>query len=111
MLGFRNDSAEIVGAFDVYLSSALYEGLPYSMIEAMRAGVPIIATDCIGNNELVFEGDNGWMYPVKNVAKGAELVVKQIDNEIIQSDKVIATFNLKFSLTRMLENVEREYQL
>ncbi len=72
MLGFRNDASVLVSMFDIYLSSALYEGLPYSVIEAMRARVPIIATDVVGNNELVIDGVNGMLFPVGNVEKGSK---------------------------------------
>lgn len=109
MLGFRNDSAEIVGVFDVYLSTALYEGLPYSMIEAMRAGVPIIATDCIGNNELVFEGINGHMFPVGDIGRGVKCLTFQIENEVIKKENVRDTFCKTFSLNCMLDGIMRLY--
>ena len=109
MLGFRNDSAEIVGAFDVYLSTALYEGLPYSMIEAMRAGVPIIATDCIGNNELVLEGINGHLFPLGDENRGFVLILKQIDYKEITVNMVINTFKSEFSLKRMIEKISNIY--
>lgn len=109
MLGFRNDSAEIVGVFDVYLSTALYEGLPYSMIEAMRAGVPIIATDCIGNNELVFEGINGHLFPVGDIESGVKCLLFQIENEVIIAENVRDTFSKTFSLNCMLDGAKRLY--
>ena len=109
MLGFRNDSAEIVGVFDVYLSTALYEGLPYSMIEAMRAGVPIIATDCIGNNELVFEGINGHLFPIGDIESGVKCLLFQIENEVIIAENVRDTFSKTFSLNCMLDGAKRLY--
>ena len=109
MLGFRNDSAEIVGALDIYLSTALYEGLPYSMIEAMRAGVPIIATNCIGNNELVMEGKNGYMFEVGDVQKGTELIMKQITKRILTSEAVKETFITNFSLERAMHKLANIY--
>ncbi len=109
MLGFRNDSAEIVGALDIYLSTALYEGLPYSMIEAMRAGVPIIATNCIGNNELVMEGKNGYMFEVGDVQKGTELIMKQITGRTLTSEAVKETFITNFSLERAMHKLTNIY--
>lgn len=111
MLGFRNDASEIVGVLDIYLSTALYEGLPYSMIEAMRAGVPIIATDTVGNNELVFEGVNGMMFPIGNVEKAVELIAIQLETNKIKRDNVKTTFNREFSLSGMLERTEELYLL
>ena len=109
MLGFRNDSAEIVGALDIYLSTALYEGLPYSMIEAMRAGVPIIATNCIGNNELVIEGKSGYMFEIGDVQKGTELIVKQITKNTLTSETIKETFMINFSLERAMYKLTNVY--
>lgn len=111
MLGFRNDTAEIVGAFDVYLSTALYEGLPYSMIEAMRAGVPIIATDCVGNNELVLDGINGKLFPVKDVCTGTQLILCQLGKKSIDHDSVKGIFYNNFSVEKMLNELNNIYVL
>ena len=111
MLGFRNDSAEIVGAFDVYLSTALYEGLPYSMIEAMRAGVPIIATDCVGNNELVIEGNNGRLFQIGDNDKAEKLILNQIENKEIGVEAVIETFKRNYSIDNMMSILTKIYNL
>ena len=109
MLGFRVDAAFIVGALDIYLSTALYEGLPYSMIEAMRAGVPIIATDTVGNNELVFEGINGRMFKIRDVSKACELIIEQYKNQYIKTQDVKRTFEKRFSTENMMENLNKIY--
>lgn len=109
MLGFRTDAAEIVGALDLYLSTALYEGLPYSMIEAMRAGVPILATDVVGNNELVFEGKNGRLFPVGDVERAYRLIMRQYDKNEIKPQNVKDTFIEKFSLDNMIKQLNQVY--
>lgn len=109
MLGFRTDAAMIVGAFDLYLSTALYEGLPYSMIEAMRAGVPIIATDTVGNNELVFNGINGKLFAVGDVDRASELILEQYEKNNIMREKVKETFISEFSLDAMMDKVNEVY--
>lgn len=109
MLGFRKDAAMIVGVFDLYLSTALYEGLPYSMIEAMRAGVPIIATDTVGNNELVFERINGRLFPVKDVNCAVRMILKQYEKGGIESESVKETFIKEFSMTTMLNRLSEVY--
>lgn len=109
MLGFRMDAAFIVGALDIYLSTALYEGLPYSMIEAMRAGVPIIATDTVGNNELVFEGINGRMFPIRDVDKACKLILEQYKKNVIKAQDVKSTFEKRFSTENMMEHLNTVY--
>ena len=109
MLGFRTDAAFIVGALDLYLSTALYEGLPYSMIEAMRAGVPIIATDTVGNNELVFEGINGRMFPIRDIDKACKLILKQYKENGTKPQDVKNTFEKRFSTENMMEHLNAVY--
>lgn len=111
MLGFRSDAARIVGALDLYLSTALYEGLPYSMIEAMRAGVPIIATDVVGNNELVIDGENGFLFKGRDINVGGRFVIRQIEEQLIVKENVIKTFVEKFSLNRMIEKTMGVYRI
>ena len=111
MLGFRTDAAEIVGVLDIYLSTALYEGLPYSMIEAMRAGIPLIATDVVGNNEIVADGINGILFPAKDIKAGANAVIRQIEAEQIKKKNVVKSFEERYSLKHMLNSTEYIYEL
>lgn len=109
MLGFCSDAAVIVGAFDLYLSTSLYEGLPYSMIEAMRAGVPIIATDTVGNNELVFEGINGRLFSIGDVDRASKLVLEQYEKNNITQENVKETFKREFSIDAMMNKLNEVY--
>lgn len=110
LLGFRKDAFKIVGAFDIYLSTALYEGLPYSMIEAMRAGVPIIATDVVGNNEVVISGRNGKLFPVGYIECAVQLLLRQLTERVIESAAVIDLWKNQFSLEQMMERLCELYE-
>ena len=111
LLGFRSDASRIVGILDIYLSTALYEGLPYSMIEAMRAGVPIIATDTVGNKELVVEGENGKMFQIGAVKDAVNLITSQFEHGEITSENVRLTFNNIFLLDNMINGLNAVYKL
>lgn len=60
-LGARTDVAELLPKFDVFLLLSNWEGFPISIIEAMRAGLPVIASDVGGVNEAVIDGVNGYL--------------------------------------------------
>lgn len=60
-LGFSEDAAGFLAGLDLFLSSSLSEGLPLAAIQAMAAGLPILATRCGGYRELITEGENGWL--------------------------------------------------
>lgn len=47
---------------DIYISTASWEGLPFAILEAMNLRKPLLLSDCIGNIDLVIEGDNGYIY-------------------------------------------------
>ncbi|MEE8858491.1 glycosyltransferase [Leuconostoc mesenteroides] len=51
-LGNINDADLYLKAFDIYLSTSLYEGLSYSLLEAARAHLPIVATEVSGNIDM-----------------------------------------------------------
>ena len=53
--------AEMYQAADVYVLPSYREGLPLTLFEAMASGLPIIASDVGGNNEIVHEGENGYL--------------------------------------------------
>lgn len=64
---------------DIYLSTSLYEGLSNSLMEAMVAGLPIIATDVGDNSFLVKDGYNGYIVDIRDVTETAiklELLVR-----------------------------------
>lgn len=63
MLGQRNDIPDLLNLCDCFVLSSRSEGLSCSIIEAMAAGLPVIATDVGGNSELVVHGENGYIVP------------------------------------------------
>jgi len=61
LLGAREDAVELVRDFDVFALFSRWEGLPLTIIEAMLAGVPVVATDVGGVDELVVDGETGFL--------------------------------------------------
>ena len=66
-LGERSDVAELLAQSDVFVLSSRSESLPVSVIEAMRAGLPVVATNVGGMAELVADGVNGYLVQTKDV--------------------------------------------
>lgn len=59
ILGETENASRLLRAFDIYVCSSLKEGLSYTVIEAMTAGLPIVATDVGGNAELIDDFKEG----------------------------------------------------
>ena len=62
----RREVFEILSVADVYVSSSLWEGLPIALLEAMAFGIPVVATDVIGNREAVSHNESGLLVPTQN---------------------------------------------
>lgn len=65
-LGRRDDVPELLAAMDVFAFPSHFEGLPGAVIEAMAAGLPIVATPVDGTAELIDDYETGLFVPVED---------------------------------------------
>ena len=62
LLGHVAEVQRLLWASDLALSASLREGLPVNVMEAMACALPVVASDCRGNRDLVRDGENGFLY-------------------------------------------------
>lgn len=62
-LGHRDDVPELLASCDLFVLPSLYEGFPLSVLEAMAAGKPVVATAIGGTEEAVINGGTGLLVP------------------------------------------------
>src|SRR5262249_2678117 len=62
-LGARRDLGDLLAARDGFVMPSFWEGLPLSLILAMGAALPVVATAVAGIPEVVTEGETGWLVP------------------------------------------------
>jgi glycosyltransferase involved in cell wall biosynthesis len=67
-LGQQSDVWEFLGHADVLWQAGAHEGQSSAILEAMAAGVPVVAADAAGNRELVTSGETGYLVPVNERA-------------------------------------------
>ena len=84
-LGHRNDVPRLMPHFDCLWLASTYEGLPNSILEAMAAGVPVVATDIPGNRELVTSNQTGYLVGVGDQAGFARHTNDILDNAELKS--------------------------
>lgn len=65
-LGLRQDVNKILQSADIFVLPSRYEGMPLAILEAMAAGLPIIATDTGDNSFLIADGLTGFVVPPNN---------------------------------------------
>ncbi|MFH1847979.1 MAG: glycosyltransferase family 4 protein [Candidatus Omnitrophota bacterium] len=61
---------------DIFALSSLWEALPYSLLDAMALGKPVVTTDTLGPKEFVEDGRNGFVVPKQRPAALAEAITK-----------------------------------
>ncbi|MBZ0273830.1 glycosyltransferase [bacterium] len=73
-LGLRNDTPLLYGAFDLFAMTSHLEGLCTSILDAMSAKVPVVATRAGGIPEIVRDGDTGYLAENRNPAAIAQAI-------------------------------------
>jgi L-malate glycosyltransferase len=112
MLGDRTDAARLVAAFDLLVLASLHEGLPNAVMEAMAAGVPVVATAVGGTKELITDGETGHLVPPANADALGERIALVLANERDLTRVAAAGrqfINAEFGIERMVRSVEELY--
>ena len=104
LLGFVEDMSLFMNQIDVFVSTALWEGFGFVLAEAMVAKKPVLAFDVSSNPELIEEGKNGHLIPLKDIDCFASKIAKLIKDEALRKKMGVAAYN--FAKT----NFEKEQQ-
>ncbi|MBD8488658.1 glycosyltransferase family 4 protein [Echinicola sp. CAU 1574] len=110
-LGYRTDVPEIMSGFDIFmLPSILPDPLPTTVLEAMAAGKPVIATNHGGAKEMVLERETGYLVPWDNVPQAASAFEQLIEDENLRitlgnagQQRVIKDFSIEAYIKNMGE--------
>ena len=78
-LGHREDAARFLPAFDVFGLASSFEGMSNSVMEAMSAGLPVIASDIPPNRELVVQSETGFLFKLADTVGIMQFVRRLID--------------------------------
>jgi glycosyltransferase involved in cell wall biosynthesis len=108
---------EYLAASDVFLSTASQEGLPRNVMEAMAAALPIVAYDIRGCNDLVVDGETGFLAPLGDVHGLADKLVWLVQHPDERCSmgtagrrRIEETFSLDMVLPQMKKIYENELE-
>jgi sugar transferase (PEP-CTERM/EpsH1 system associated) len=112
-LGRRTDIPDIVAALDLFVLCSLSEGLPLTVLEAMAAGVPVVATDVGALREAVQEGRTGLLVPPRSPARLAEAIIALLRDPArrrAMGEEAARLTRARFDLAQMVAGYEAAYR-
>lgn len=112
LAGFIPNASRFLPAFDCFVLPSLKEGLPYAILEAMAAGLPIAATRVGGIPDLIQDRKTGIIVPSKNTHALAEAIGELVQNPeraFRLGQRARETVNAQYSLEHMIEETARLY--
>lgn len=74
LLGFLNNIEDFFAICDVVILTSLWEGLPQVLVQAAASGRPMVSFDVEGVKEIIRDGINGFIVPIKNIEMMAEKI-------------------------------------
>jgi glycosyltransferase involved in cell wall biosynthesis len=113
-VGFQKDIREFLAISDLFTLPSYREGLPNSLIEAGSFGVPLVATDINGCNEIIIDKKTGLLVKVKDVESLKDAIASLLDdkklyNHIKESVRasMIERYNQKYFWDELRKEIEK----
>ncbi len=114
LLGNRDDIAALLNAADLFVLYSETEGMPISLMEAMSAGLPAIASDLEGCRSLIQTGESGILLPFGSAEQLASAIIERLTADSAVNAKmgqraaqiIRAEFTLDQSLNKMMSLFE-----
>lgn len=117
-----HDDFSIYSAFDVYVLPSLYEGLPYTPLEALACGLPVVLSDVVGNKDVFMAcasvcGDAsvlGELVEPRSSDMLADALIRVLQNVELQSEHMRSkrreAVKVRFPVCRMVDRTQRLYE-
>ena len=110
-IGYYNgEISDILKSLDIFIFPSLQESFPYAILEAMRAGLPIIASDIAGIPEQIIDQESGLLVPPMNSEIIASKITSLLDNPALMAKfggnaflRVKELFNIDITMNKIHE--------
>jgi len=106
LTGWRKDIPKLLSNIDILVLTSLWEGMPISVLEAIRCAKPVVATDTGGIREIVVDGYNGFLVKPQDIQSMSEKLSLLLNNKGLREKMGgLGKDNLgsKFSLKGMVQ--------
>jgi glycosyltransferase involved in cell wall biosynthesis len=112
LTGLRRDIPELMSAFDVFVLSSLWEGLPRVLPQAMATGLPVVCTAADGSAEAISDGENGIIVQQRDALGMAAGICRLLADPVLrrQMGENGRRKSRIFGADQMVANIDRLYQ-
>ena len=113
LLGYYEDLYGLLNALDLYILSSHLESAPLGVMEAMAAGLPVIATDAGGTGEIIINGEDGYLVPPRDpeeMARAMKKIIVSPDAASNMAQKGKQKIYNYYSFDRMIEDYRNLYR-
>ncbi|MFC7419821.1 glycosyltransferase [Iodobacter arcticus] len=106
----RSQALELLANLDIYIQTSRWEGLPVAVIEAMAAGLPVLATNVVGNKDLVIDGENGYLCEnSSDFVKHLNTLIEDLSTRQKLGTQARLFAETNYSLDKMMASLYRAY--
>jgi glycosyltransferase involved in cell wall biosynthesis len=112
-LGEISDVESFFSKINVYISTSLWEGLPTAILEAFAAQTPVVATNVVGNSDLVKNLETGILVKAENsqaIAAGIEFAFENPEKIAVLAENAYRYGRENYSIDNMVKKYEILYE-
>lgn len=113
-VGYQNDVRPYFAIANVLVFPSYREGFPNVVMQAGAMGLPSIVTNINGCNEIIIEGENGWIIPVKNsksIEKAMKSCLVKEDSFIFAKKNARRMIKDRYQQNQVWETILKEYRI
>lgn len=106
----RNEVEKYLNEAHLYISTALWEGLPYAVLEAMNMRLPLLLSNCPGNSDLVINNVNGFLF--NDVEQAIKFIYQYLQNKQLlykHGEASLTMLQTTFNVERMADGYRKIY--
>jgi len=112
--GAQSDVRPWMSAFDIYMMSSDFEGLPVALLEAMAIRIPVVSTSVGGIHEVVVDGESGFLVSPEGaesaLTAALDTLVKDAERRTTMGRRARECVEEKFGMDRMVREIGEVYE-
>jgi len=113
LVGFLDNANQYLKAFDIFTLTSIKEGLPYTILEAGLAGLPVVASSVGGIPDIIESGVSGKLVEktkTEEITKAIQFMIDNPNERRLFGTKLQQKVEKEFSLKQMLDKTESVYK-